>query len=137
MKQALQQAYDNISKVPQSTKPTPIKVETQPGVVCEQVTRPHSKSGLVRSWRQRTTAFHRFDAGCASKIAVVAKVVLCSPPPIADEILYVAKLCNIDEVITSVVDKRWQRWLTERKRLAKSIKYLVRVMLMSPKRNVR
>ncbi|EGR2798414.1 histidinol dehydrogenase, partial [Vibrio navarrensis] len=46
MKQALQQAYDNISKFHKAQKPTPIKVETQPGVVCEQVTRPIQKVGL-------------------------------------------------------------------------------------------
>jgi histidinol dehydrogenase len=36
--------------------------------------------------------------GVPAQIAGCRKVVLCSPPPIADEILYVAKLCNIDEV---------------------------------------
>ena len=36
--------------------------------------------------------------GVPAQIAGCRKVVLCSPPPIADEILYVAKLCKIDEV---------------------------------------
>lgn len=36
--------------------------------------------------------------GVPSQIAGCKKVVLCSPPPIADEILYVAQLCQIDEV---------------------------------------
>ncbi|MFA0575900.1 histidinol dehydrogenase, partial [Vibrio sp. 10N.222.49.F1] len=36
--------------------------------------------------------------GVPAQIAGCRKVVLCSPPPIADEILYVANLCKIDEV---------------------------------------
>ncbi|NMT57178.1 histidinol dehydrogenase, partial [Vibrio parahaemolyticus] len=46
MKRAPEQAYDNISKFHKAQKPQPIKVETQPGVLCEQVTRPIQKVGL-------------------------------------------------------------------------------------------
>ena len=44
MKNALEQAYENIAKFHKAQKPQPIKVETQPGVVCEQVTRPIQKA---------------------------------------------------------------------------------------------
>ncbi|EPZ5904619.1 histidinol dehydrogenase, partial [Vibrio fluvialis] len=46
MKQALEQAYTNIAKFHKAQKPQPIKVETMPGVVCEQVTRAINKVGL-------------------------------------------------------------------------------------------
>ena len=36
--------------------------------------------------------------GVPAQIAGCRQVVLCSPPPIADEILYVAKLCGISEI---------------------------------------
>lgn len=36
--------------------------------------------------------------GTPSRIAGCGRVVLCSPPPIADEILYAAQLCGIKEV---------------------------------------
>ena len=49
MKNALEQAYENIAKFHKAQKPEPIKVETQPGVVCEQVTRPIQKVGLYLS----------------------------------------------------------------------------------------
>ncbi len=46
MKQALEVAYNNITKFHKAQKPAPIKVETMPGVVCEQVTRAINKVGL-------------------------------------------------------------------------------------------
>lgn len=98
MKSALQQAYQNISKFHQAQKPTPIRVETQPGVVCEQVTRPINTVGLYIPGGSAPLPSTVLMLGVPSQIAGCRKVVLCSPPPIADEILYVAKLCNIDEV---------------------------------------
>ncbi|HAS6151407.1 TPA: histidinol dehydrogenase [Vibrio vulnificus] len=98
MKQALEQAYANIAKFHNAQKPTPIKVETQPGVVCEQVTRPIQKVGLYIPGGSAPLPSTVLMLGVPAQIAGCRKVVLCSPPPIADEILYVAKLCNIDEV---------------------------------------
>ncbi|ELM3766729.1 histidinol dehydrogenase [Vibrio cholerae] len=98
MKQALEQAYNNISKFHKVQKAQPIKVETMPGVVCEQVTRPINKVGLYIPGGSAPLPSTVLMLGVPAQIAGCRKVVLCSPPPIADEILYVAKLCNIDEV---------------------------------------
>ncbi|ENM5789043.1 histidinol dehydrogenase [Vibrio mimicus] len=98
MKQALEQAYSNISKFHKAQKSQPIKVETMPGVVCEQVTRPINKVGLYIPGGSAPLPSTVLMLGVPAQIAGCRKVVLCSPPPIADEILYVAKLCNIDEV---------------------------------------
>ncbi|ENM5757724.1 histidinol dehydrogenase [Vibrio mimicus] len=98
MKQALEQAYNNISKFHKAQKSQPIKVETMPGVVCEQVTRPINKVGLYIPGGSAPLPSTVLMLGVPAQIAGCRKVVLCSPPPIADEILYVAKLCNIDEV---------------------------------------
>ncbi|OXX53684.1 histidinol dehydrogenase [Vibrio sp. V12_P9A6T4] len=98
MKQALQQAYENITKFHKAQKLPPIKVETQPGVVCEQVTRPINTVGLYIPGGSAPLPSTVLMLGVPAQIAGCRKVVLCSPPPIADEILYVAKLCNIDEV---------------------------------------
>ncbi|MCX9562615.1 histidinol dehydrogenase, partial [Vibrio cholerae] len=98
MKQALEQAYNNISKFHKAQKVQPIKVETMPGVVCEQVTRPINKVGLYIPGGNAPLPSTVLMLGVPAQIAGCRKVVLCSPPPIADEILYVAKLCNIDEV---------------------------------------
>ncbi len=98
MKQALEQAYANIAKFHKAQKPQPIKVETQPGVLCEQVTRPIQKVGLYIPGGSAPLPSTVLMLGVPAQIAGCQKVVLSSPPPIADEILYVAKLCNIDEV---------------------------------------
>ncbi|EGQ8223414.1 histidinol dehydrogenase [Vibrio cholerae] len=98
MKQALELAYNNISKFHKAQKAQPIKVETMPGVVCEQVTRPINKVGLYIPGGSAPLPSTVLMLGVPAQIAGCRKVVLCSPPPIADEILYVAKLCNIDEV---------------------------------------
>ncbi|ENM5749034.1 histidinol dehydrogenase [Vibrio mimicus] len=98
MKQALEQAYNNISKFHKAQKAQPIKVETMPGVVCEQVTRPINKVGLYIPGGSAPLPSTVLMLGVPAQIVGCRKVVLCSPPPIADEILYVAKLCNIDEV---------------------------------------
>ncbi len=98
MKSALNQAYENISKFHKAQKPQPVKVETQPGVMCEQVTRPIQKVGLYIPGGSAPLPSTVLMLGVPAKIAGCRKVVLCSPPPIADEILYVAKLCGIDEV---------------------------------------
>ncbi|EMC0407641.1 histidinol dehydrogenase [Vibrio fluvialis] len=98
MKQALEQAYTNIAKFHKAQKPQPIKVETMPGVVCEQVTRAINKVGLYIPGGSAPLPSTVLMLGVPAQIAGCRKVVLCSPPPIADEILYVAKLCKIDEV---------------------------------------
>ncbi|KNH13767.1 MULTISPECIES: histidinol dehydrogenase [Vibrio] len=98
MKQALEQAYSNIAKFHEAQKPQSIKVETQPGVLCEQVTRAINTVGLYIPGGSAPLPSTVLMLGVPAQIAGCRKVVLCSPPPIADEILYVAKLCKIDEV---------------------------------------
>ena len=98
MKAALQQAYSNISAFHKAQKPQSIKVETQPGVVCEQITIPINKVGLYIPGGSAPLPSTVLMLGIPAQIAGCHKVVLCSPPPIADEILYVAKLCKVDEV---------------------------------------
>ncbi|WP_217511073.1 histidinol dehydrogenase [Vibrio metschnikovii] len=98
MKQALQQAYSNIAKFHKAQKSQPLRVETMPGVVCEQVTRAINKVGLYIPGGSAPLPSTVLMLGVPAQIAGCRKVVLCSPPPIADEILYVAKLCHIDEV---------------------------------------
>ncbi len=98
MKQALEQAYSNIANFHKAQRPELLRVETQPGVVCEQVTRPINTVGLYIPGGSAPLPSTVLMLGVPAQIAGCRKVVLCSPPPIADEILYVAKLCKIDEV---------------------------------------
>ena len=98
MKQALQQAYDNIATFHKAQKQKTLRVETQPGVVCEQVTRPINSVGLYIPGGSAPLPSTVLMLGVPAQIAGCRQAVLCSPPPIADEILYVAKLCGIAEI---------------------------------------
>ncbi|PSU51532.1 histidinol dehydrogenase [Photobacterium frigidiphilum] len=98
MKQALQQAYQNIATFHKAQKTKPLRVETQPGVVCEQVTRPINSVGLYIPGGSAPLPSTVLMLGVPAQIAGCRQVVLCSPPPIADEILYVAQLCGITEI---------------------------------------
>ncbi|EOB1204147.1 histidinol dehydrogenase [Photobacterium damselae] len=98
MKQALNQAYDNIALFHQAQKAKPVIVETQPGVICEQLTRPINAVGLYIPGGSAPLPSTVLMLGIPAQIAGCKQVVLCSPPPISDEILYVAKLCNITTI---------------------------------------
>ncbi|MGF1860024.1 histidinol dehydrogenase [Photobacterium profundum] len=98
MKQALQQAYQNIATFHKAQKTKQLRVETQPGVVCEQVTRPINSVGLYIPGGSAPLPSTVLMLGVPAQIAGCRQVVLCSPPPIADEILYVAQLCGITEI---------------------------------------
>ncbi|MCW8327519.1 histidinol dehydrogenase [Photobacterium sp. SDRW27] len=98
MKQALQQAYDNIATFHKAQKQETLRVETQPGVICEQVTRPINSVGLYIPGGSAPLPSTVLMLGVPAQIAGCRQVVLCSPPPIADEILYVAQLCGINEI---------------------------------------
>lgn len=98
MKAALEAAHKNISAFHQAQFPKPIRVETQPGVMCELVTRSINAVGLYIPGGSAPLPSTVLMLGVPAQIAGCSKTVLCSPPPIADEILYVAKLCNINEV---------------------------------------
>ncbi|MFD2180032.1 histidinol dehydrogenase [Veronia pacifica] len=98
IKKALQQAYNNIACFHRAQKPSPVKVETMPGVYCELLTRPIERVGLYIPGGSAPLPSTVLMLAVPSQIAGCRKVVLCSPPPIADEILYVARLCGITEV---------------------------------------
>ncbi|PSU32456.1 histidinol dehydrogenase [Photobacterium lutimaris] len=98
MKQALQQAYQNIATFHNAQKQPTLRVETQPGVLCEQVTRPINSVGLYIPGGSAPLPSTVLMLGVPAQIAGCRDVVLCSPPPIADEILYVAKLCGITNI---------------------------------------
>ncbi len=98
IKQAMQQAMNNIRVFHEAQKPTKIEVETQPGVYCQQVTRPINSVGLYIPGGSAPLLSTVLMLGTPAQIAGCHKVVLCSPPPIANEILYAATLCGITEI---------------------------------------
>ena len=98
LKQAMQQAADNITLFHQAQIPTLITIETMPGIKCQQVTRPIKSVGLYIPGGSAPLLSTVLMLAIPAKIAGCQQVILCSPPPIADEILYAAQLCGISKI---------------------------------------
>ncbi|SQI40158.1 Histidinol dehydrogenase [Leminorella richardii] len=98
IKQAMAIATRNIDTFHRAQTLPEVAVETQPGVRCRQVTRPIDAVGLYIPGGTAPLLSTVLMLGIPSRLAGCRKVVLCSPPPIADEILYAAKLCGIENI---------------------------------------
>ncbi|MDA5472382.1 histidinol dehydrogenase [Yersinia kristensenii] len=98
IKHAMAQAVRNIEIFHNAQKMPVVDVETQPGVRCQQITRPIASVGLYIPGGSAPLLSTVLMLGTPARIAGCQRVILCSPPPIADEILYAAQLCGIQEV---------------------------------------
>lgn len=98
IKAAMAVAVANIETFHLAQQIAPVDVETMPGVRCQQVTRPVASVGLYIPGGSAPLFSTVLMLATPARIAGCKKVVLCSPPPIADEILYAAKLCGVQDV---------------------------------------
>ncbi|AWX13543.1 histidinol dehydrogenase [Mergibacter septicus] len=98
LKQAIQNAQQNIRCFHQAQEMPEVDLETQAGVRCQVVTRPIERVGLYIPGGSAPLFSTVLMLAVPAKLAGCRKVVLCSPPPIADEILYTAQLCGVDTI---------------------------------------
>lgn len=98
IKQAMQLAVGNIKKFHQAQVKQTVTVETMPGITCQLVTRPINSVGLYIPGGSAPLLSTVLMLAIPANIAGCRKVILCSPPPIADEILYAAELCGVTEI---------------------------------------
>lgn len=98
LKEAIQVAYANIKKFHEAQIFKNIDIETMNGVRCELVTRPIEKVGLYIPGGLAPLFSTALMLAIPAKIAACKKIVLASPAKINDAILFVANLCEIDEV---------------------------------------
>ncbi|WP_158783517.1 histidinol dehydrogenase [Pantoea sp. BAV 3049] len=98
IKQAMAVAVSNIDTFHVAQQLPAVDIETQPGVRCQQITRPVASVGLYIPGGSAPLFSTVLMLATPARIAGCKRVVLCSPPPIADEILYAAKLCGVQEV---------------------------------------
>lgn len=98
VKQAMAHAVRNITTFHEAQKLAVVDIETQPGVRCQQLTRPIQSVGLYIPGGSAPLVSTVLMLATPAAIAGCQRVTLCSPPPIADEILYAAKLCAVSEV---------------------------------------
>ncbi len=88
---------------------------------CQQVTRPIASVGLYIPGGSAPLFSTVLMLATPARIAGCQQVVLCSPPPIADEIFYAAQLCGVKPSLTSAapvpsppspsVPSRCRRWI--------------------------
>lgn len=97
-KTAIKRAYNNIAKFHEAQKPQAIEVETEKGVLCEVLTRPIESVGLYIPGGTAPLFSTVLMLAIPAKIAGCKEIVLASPPKLADEIIYAAKLCGITKV---------------------------------------
>lgn len=98
LKAAMQRARQNIAIFHRAQQLAPVDIETQPGVRCQQVMRPINAVGLYIPGGSAPLFSTVLMLATPASIAGCRQVVLCSPPPIADEILYAAQLCGIEQI---------------------------------------
>ena len=98
IKEAIETAYKNIFSFHLAQKALPLEVETMPGVLCGLLSRPIETVGLYIPGGTAPLLSTALMLGIPASIASCKRTVLCSPAPICDEILYIAKRCHIDEI---------------------------------------
>ena len=98
LKSAMQTAKANIERFHRAQIPPEIDIDAQAGVRCQQITRPIESVGLYIPGGSAPLFSTVLMLAVPAKIAGCRRITLCSPPPIADEILYAARLCGIDSV---------------------------------------
>lgn len=98
IKQAMAVAVANIETFHSAQRLPTLDVETLPGVRCQQMTRPVASVGLYIPGGSAPLFSTVLMLATPARIAGCQQVVLCSPPPIADEILYAAALCGVQDI---------------------------------------
>jgi len=97
-KEAFQKAAANIEKFHKSQLITEKPVETMEGVVCFREPRAIEKVGIYVPAGTAPLPSTVLMLGIPAKIAGCSEVVLCTPPPVAPEIVFAASLCGITKI---------------------------------------
>lgn len=102
LKTAVRQAYDNIAAFHRAQRMEPVRVETMPGVVCEQRSVPIGRVGLYVPGGSAPLFSTVLMLAVPARIAGCREVALCTPPrkdgTVAAEILWTARLCGVERV---------------------------------------
>ncbi len=137
LKQAMAVAVKNIETFHNAQQLQAVDVETLPGVRCQQVTRPIASVGLYIPGGSAPLFSTVLMLATPARIAGCQQVVLCSPPPIADEILYAAQLCGVKPSLTSAAPRPSPPSPSVPSRCRRWIKSLARATLTSRKPNAK
>lgn len=95
---AMRLAKDNIETFHRAQQPPLIDLETRPGVRCQVITRPIERVGLYIPGGSAPLFSTVLMLAVPARLAGCRHIALCTPPPVADEILCAAALCGIDTI---------------------------------------
>ncbi len=95
LKEAIDKAYVNIRKFHEAQQPCHATVETVPGIVCKTATHPIEKVGLYVPGGSAPLVSTALMLGVPAEIAQCPEVILTSPYPLSDAIIYAASKCGI------------------------------------------
>lgn len=98
VKGAFEQAAANIEKFHKSQLCSEAAVETMAGVTCFRENRAIEKVGLYIPAGSAPLPSTVLMLGIPAKLAGCKEVVLCTPPPVAPEIIFAAELCGIKKI---------------------------------------
>ncbi|CAL4319072.1 histidinol dehydrogenase [Buchnera aphidicola] len=97
-KNAILSAIKNIEYFHLAQKMDSISIEVQPGIYCQQLIRPIESVGLYIPGGYAPLVSTVLMLSVPAKIAGCSNIILCSPPPITDEILYAADVCGVHKI---------------------------------------
>lgn len=98
---ALERAITNVRAFHVAQLPTPLAIETMPGVRCERITRPLDSVGLYVPGGSAPLPSALIMSAIPAALAGVRRRVLCTPARggrVHPAILATARLCGVDEV---------------------------------------
>jgi len=98
LKQAINLAKSNIEKFHSAQQQDDLCVETSKGVTCELRSQALRRVGLYAPGGTAPLPSTVLMTAIPAQIAGCQHIILCSPPPISDVILYTAKLCGVDAI---------------------------------------
>lgn len=103
MRRALTQAVANVRAFHKAQQPSPVRIETMPGVVCEKVWRPIERVGLYVPAGTAPLFSALIMAAVPAVMAGCPLIVLCAKPErdgkINPVILATARLCGVDKIL--------------------------------------
>jgi histidinol dehydrogenase len=98
IKAAILAAATNIRSFHAAQVQPPLRLETQPGVLCELRTQPIGRVGLYVPGGSAPLPSTVMMLAIPAAIAGCREVVLCTPSPASDEILFTARACGVKQL---------------------------------------
>lgn len=98
LKDAILVAKKNITCFHKAQISQEIDIETQSGIRCQQINLPLNSIGIYIPGGTAPLFSTVLMLAIPARISGCKEIVLCSPPPISNEILYVSYICGINKI---------------------------------------